>query len=289
MAVMLDARELRLLEGLRMKPRKSFAGRIRGERLTARKGVSIEFSDYRDYTEGDDLRHLDWNVLARLDSPVMRTYRDEEDLAVHLLLDASPSMEFGEPSKQDVAARLACALGTVALGGGDAVYPRVLGTREPPRQALRGRASVMRLAGRLEVGDAPTQSLAAAIRGFAASSARLGMVVVVSDGLDPDVPAAIRALGGRGHDVLFLQVLSDLDLDPDLEGDLRLIDAEGGHPVEITANGDALKEYRKRLEVHNRALSDSVLRVGGRLATTTTSVTVERFVRETLKREGWVQ
>src|SRR5487761_2315929 len=94
-------------------------GRTRGERLTRKKGTSIEFADYREYSEGDDLWHLDWNVLARLDSTVMRTYQDEEDLAVHLVLDASPSMEFGEPAKAEVAKRLALAIAYVALNGGD--------------------------------------------------------------------------------------------------------------------------------------------------------------------------
>src|SRR5690242_7545435 len=121
MNLLLDSREFRLLEGLRLNPKKSFTGRIRGERLTKKKGISIEFSDYRDYTEGDDLRHLDWNVLARLETPIMKTYRDEEDLAVHMLLDGSASMDFGEPTKFEAAQRMAAAFGYVGLCAGDAV------------------------------------------------------------------------------------------------------------------------------------------------------------------------
>src|SRR5690348_18424364 len=108
--LVLEPKEFRLLEGLRLNPRKSFGGKVRGERLTKKKGISIEFADYRDYAEGDDLRHLDWNVLARLDSPIMKTYRDEEDLAVHLLVDGSASMEFGEPTKLEGAKRIAAAM-----------------------------------------------------------------------------------------------------------------------------------------------------------------------------------
>ena len=139
MTTLLEPREFRVLEGLRFNPRKAFAGRIRGERLTRKKGISIEFSDYRDYAEGDDLRHLDWNVLARLEAPIMKTYRDEEDLAVHLLVDGSPSMEFGEPTKAQAANKLATALGFLGLAGGDAVYLKRLGVREAPLPALRGR------------------------------------------------------------------------------------------------------------------------------------------------------
>src|SRR5205814_89806 len=99
---LLSPAELRVFEQLRPNPRRTFGGQVRGERLTKTKGISIEFADYRDYAYGDDLRHLDWNVLARLEAPVIKTYQDELDLAVYLLLDCSRSMSFGDPSKHDV-------------------------------------------------------------------------------------------------------------------------------------------------------------------------------------------
>src|SRR5947209_4991141 len=136
MDLLLEPRVFRLLEGLRIVSRKAQPGRVRGERLTRRAGLSIEFADYRSYAEGDDLRHLDWNVLARLDNAVTRTYRDEEDLAVHLLLDDSPSMAFGEPTKLLAARELAAAFGYLGLCGGDAVTPVRLGRREPPATAM---------------------------------------------------------------------------------------------------------------------------------------------------------
>lgn len=290
MDLVLEPRAFRLLEGLRIAPRKPQPGRVRGERLTRRAGLSIEFADYRDYAEGDDLRHLDWNVLARLDSPVMRTYRDEEDLAVHILLDHSPSMEFGEPTKVSVARDLAAALGYVGLLGGDALTPVWLGRREPPLTALRGRAAYGRFAAwlaRASGDDAPT-GLAASLRAFAASRARPGVAIVLSDGLDPEAPAALRALVGRGHEVWAIQILSDLDLDPDLEGDLRLIDGEGGTPTEITANSGTMRAYRDNLARHNEALATAAKRGGGRYSLYRTDTPLEVFVRDTLKREGWV-
>jgi uncharacterized protein (DUF58 family) len=303
-AMVLEPREFRVLEGLRLNPRKSFPGRVRGERLTKKKGISIEFADYREYAEGDDLRHLDWNVLARLEHPIMKTYRDEEDLAVHLLLDASPSMDFGDPTKLMAASRLACAMGFVGLAGGDAVYPKLLGRKEMPIGALRGRSSYPRIASwahavaRTESPEIPlptsngkaskAMGLATSLRTFINSSARPGLCVLLSDGLDPEAPAALRTLGGRGHEVLFLQILSDIELDPDLEGDLRLLDSESGSPVEITANSYALKEYRRRLEAHNQAIKDAVLRIGGRLAIVRPDQKLEDVLKNTLKREGWV-
>lgn len=290
MDLLLPPRTFRMLEGLRVSPRKSQPGRVRGERLTRRAGLSIEFADYRDYAEGDDLRHLDWNVLARLDSPVMRTYRDEEDLAVHVLIDDSPSMAFGEPTKLMVARNLAAALGYIALCGGDALLPVRLGRREAPVSALRGRSSFGRFAawlGREVADDAPT-SLSTSLRSFANSRNRAGVAIVLSDGLDPEAANAIRALVGRGHEVWLVQILSDLDLRPDLEGDLRLIDGEGGAPTDITANSIALRKYQDNLRQHNESLADSAKRGGGRYAVYETSHPLEAFIRDTLKREGWI-
>jgi len=286
----LDARDFRVLEGLRLLPRKSFGGRVRGERLTTKKGISIEFADYREYTDGDDLRHLDWNVLARLNTPVTKTYRDEEDLAVHLLIDTSPSMAFGEPSKLECAKKYTCAMGLLALMGGDAVYPRALVVRERPMPALRSRGSFMRLnvwADQLqETGEA--MALGSALRSFAGASARPGLVILISDGLDPDIANAIRIVGGRGHEILFLQILTREEIDPDLEGDLRLIDGEGGSPAEITANGSILNEYRENLTKHNDDIRDAVLRVGGRYALVRPDEAFEDVLSQTLKRQRWV-
>ncbi|RYG38258.1 DUF58 domain-containing protein [bacterium] len=286
---MLSAREMRSLNGLRLTPRKSFGGKVRGERMTRKKGVSIEFADYREYTDGDDLRHLDWNVLARLETPVMRTYRDEEDLAVHILLDRSPSMAFGEPSKMDAARRFALAIGMIALAGGDAVYARALGAREPTPPVWRGRASWPRLQrwAERDVMDRP-QTLSDGVREFAGSGARPGVVALMTDGLDPDFPSALRLLVGRGHEVWLVQTLSDLDLDPDLEGDLRLIDGEGGSPVELTANGAALAEYRKNLETHQTALQEACRRGGGHSVVVNAKESVDDVVKRAWRREGWV-
>ena len=258
--------------------------------LTKKKGISIEFSDYREYSDGDDLRHLDWNVLARLETPIMKTYRDEEDLAVHLLIDSSESMSFGEPTKAETANKLATALGYVALSGGDALYPRRIGIREAPTAAMRGRSAFVRLNGLLNstLGEQLETSLTQNLRLFANSSSRTGLVVLISDGMDPDVVQAIRAVGGRGHELYFLQVLSDVELDPDLEGDLRLLDAEGLSKVEITANSYALKTYRENLKKHNDGIRDAVLRVGGRYALVNSSASVENTIRDVIKREGWV-
>lgn len=260
----LDTADLRLLEGLSLAPRRMLASRLRGERLSRQKGVSIEFADYRDYADGDDLRHLDWTILARLDRPTIRTYQDEAELAVYVALDVSASMDFGEPSKFAHAQRLAAALGFIGLIGHDQIGPLAIGGREPkPGRPLRGRARLRAL----------TDWLAAqrpdGARGLAASLGRLGalrpgLFILLTDGLDPAAAEALRSVTARGHELALIQILSDIELDPDLEGDLRLLDAETGEAVEITAHAQTLAEYKRNLDAHCRRLEETALRLGGR-------------------------
>lgn len=288
MAHLLDAAELRSIESLRLAPRKSFSGATRGERLTTRRGISIEFSDYRNYAEGDDLRHIDWNVLARLGQAVTKTYRDEEDLAVHLLLDGSASMSFGEPSKFECACRLAWALGYIALCGGDTVYARNVGSAPTP--GMRGRPSVHRFSQWLGgLNPDSSSKLSQGLDQFVRSSAKSGIALLISDGMDPDLPRALTAIGARGHDVMFLQVLSDVELDPDLEGDLRLVDVETDSRVEITANQFALGEYRRRLQAHQSAIEVAVQKSGGRHLLIRNGQTFRSALVDGLKRYGWVK
>lgn len=288
MSLILSPTEFRILEGMRLAPKRTFHGSIRGERLTRKKGISIEFADYRDYSEGDDLRHLDWNVLARLQTPVMKTYQDEEDLAVYLVVDATGSMAFGEPSKLDFAKKIAAAFSYVALSGQDAVYPVVAPVRGVGA-ARRGRASYPHVARWITgiKGVESTKELSTALRELAGAGLRPGMVLLLSDALDPSVAANIRMLGGVGHEVNLIQILAPEELDPDLEGDLRLLDAESGGSVELTANRDALRVYRENLEAHNATLADACRRHGGRYVLVQSTDTLESVIKGRLRKGGW--
>jgi len=143
---MLSADFLTQLERLSLLSRRSFRGRVKGERRSPRKGISVEFSDFRPYGIGDDLRYVDWNVYARLDRLYLKLFVDEEDLCLHLLVDASASMGFGAPSKLDHAARLAGALGFVGLVGLERVGVGVLRERMAEGfSPARGRSQVLSL------------------------------------------------------------------------------------------------------------------------------------------------
>ena len=288
---LLEPRELRTLENLRLRPNRTYRGSSKGERISKQKGVSIEFADFRNYSEGDDLRHLDWNVLARLDMPVMRTYQDEEDIVLYVCLDCTPSMNFGDPSKISIAQRYAMAFGYIGLIGGDGVRLKVLGAKQPPSTIMRGRASAYRFMDAIQRnGEEQNQEkLTDSLRSLLKSNLRSGILVLVSDGLDPELPAAIRALGGRGFEVWHAQILSDIEIDPDLEGDLRLIDSEGSAPTEITINRETLQHYRKSLEAHLVAVAEAAKRTGGHHCLIRTTDSLEEVMMRKLKPAGWVE
>src|SRR5512147_2061191 len=112
------------LEQLMLVATRVRAGAMKGERRSTRRGTSIEFADYRNYTRGDDLRRLDWNIYARLERPFIKLLEDEEDLAVHLLIDISASMDWPQEGERDqkkflFAQRLLAGLGHVSLATND--------------------------------------------------------------------------------------------------------------------------------------------------------------------------
>src|SRR5499425_1092051 len=126
---LLDPQFLARLEQLELVSRKIFLGRMKGERRSKRKGQSVEFADYRNYVVGDDLRFLDWNLLARLDKLFIRLFMEEEDLHFYILIDNSLSMNFGSPSKLHYAKQVAAALGFIGLVNLDRVVVEAFNER----------------------------------------------------------------------------------------------------------------------------------------------------------------
>jgi uncharacterized protein (DUF58 family) len=245
-----DEAFLRQLERLLLLLRAPVRGGLKGGRRSVKRGQSVEFADYREYTLGDDLRQLDWNVLARLEKLFVKLFIEEEDVTITVLLDGSASMASGTPDKLQFAKRAAAALGYIGLASEDKVAISVLGGRVARRRtALRGSGRVFRLLAELSAiapADGPTDLVAAARHAAAQLSGR-GVVILLSDLLDPAADRVIRELASTRSELIVLHVLSPQELDPPLEGDLRLVDAETGEGVDVTADLATIDAYRARL------------------------------------------
>src|SRR4051812_7697402 len=186
---------LRQLERLGVLMKQPARGGLKGGRRSVKRGQSVEFADYRDYSLGDDLRQLDWNVYARLEKLFVKLFVEEEDVTVTLLVDASASMANGHPEKLLFAKRAAAALGYIGLASEDRVAVSALvGRTARRRAALRGSGRVFRLLADLsaiEPLDGPTDLVVAA-RHAAAQLHGRGVVVLLSDLLDPAADKVIR-------------------------------------------------------------------------------------------------
>ncbi|AKT37484.1 DUF58 domain-containing protein [Chondromyces crocatus] len=220
-----------------------------GEHLARRKGGSAEFQEHRAYAPGDDMRRIDWAAYARTGDPVIKLFRAEEDVIVRIVTDTSASLGVGEPSKLDAARRLAAAIGYMALARSERA--QLFLAAEGVRRELspsRGRGG---LGGLLRALEALTPSggtdLARAVDGVVQRSPRPGMLVTLSDFFDPGpVTAALGRAVQAGHDVALVQVVAPEEVDPQLEGDWTLEDAETGALVDLTLDAAALEAYMER-------------------------------------------
>ncbi len=250
---------LRQLQRLGVLMKAPVRGGLKGGRRSVKRGQSVEFADYRDYVLGDDLRQLDWNVFARLEKLFVKLFVEEEDVTITFLLDASPSMAFGRPEKLLFAKRAAAALGYIALAGEDRVVVTALTGRSARRQGgLRGSGRVFRLLGNLSSirpAEGPTD-LVASVRHAAAMLSGRGVIVLLSDLLDAGADRVIRELAATGSELIVLHVLSPEELDPQLEGDLRLVDAETGEGVDVTVDLAAIDAYKARLAAWQEGFAD---------------------------------
>jgi uncharacterized protein (DUF58 family) len=265
MSSLLDPAFTRELEALRRRMTVRARSGASGERAASRRGSSAEFLEHRPYAPGDDLRRMDWLAFARTGEPMLKLFRAEEDAVVRLVVDASASLNVGSPvTKLSVACRLAAAIGYMALASSEraqvfAAHERVLAVREP----VRGRGSLNRLLRELDAVEAARGTdLAHAVEGATLRSVRPGMLVVISDFLDPGpVDSALSRAAASGHDVALVQVLAPEEVEPPWEGDVSLEDAETGARVDVTVDDAAISAYRAQLH----ALLDSLRRVARRL------------------------
>jgi uncharacterized protein (DUF58 family) len=259
--MIVDEGLLRKLEQISLVATRVRVGQTAGERRSTKRGTSVEFADYRNYVRGDDLRRVDWNIYARLERPFVKLFEEEEDLAVHILLDGSGSMNWGgEPSDPQTAElnkwlyarRLAAALGYVALVSGDRLSVSNVKSQMSSLSfgPVRGRGHSLRLfewMDGLEAGG--TTDLDGALRNYAVSGGRAGLVILISDLFSPaGYLKGVTSLAAAGHEVAVIHVLSPDEVEPPLGGDLRLLDVETDLPQEVSIDGGMRALYRRRLE-----------------------------------------
>ena len=280
------------LERMELVSRKIFRGRMKGERRSRRKGQSVEFADFRNYVPGDDLRFIDWNLYARLDKLFLKLFLEEEDLHFYSLIDASGSMGFGEPSKLQYAKQLAAALGFVGLCRADRVRVETLGaSRRQPGPVLRGRQTMWRMLDYLEQVEAGENiPLLDGVKDFCLRNSNQGILVLISDLMDKQgYETALRFLLSQQMDVYVIHVLSPEELEPDIAGDLRLVDCEDQDVAEITVSRPLLGRYQRTLAAFIHGAREFCTRRGAAYLTASTETPLEQLVSNYLRKRGLVR
>jgi uncharacterized protein (DUF58 family) len=304
-----DEASLRKLEQLTLSADSVRVGVMKGNRRSRKRGASIEFADYRDYTQGDDLRRLDWNIFARLERPYVKLTEEEEDLAIHILVDTSASMNWplrenaGElaENKLRLAMQLAGALGYVGLLSGDLVLVTLIdssgrNTWGPFRNRQNGWPLIQYLEANYEAltaRDARARrgtSLDLSLRDYALRARRPGLLLLISDLLSPGgFHTGLNAIQSRGYEITVLHLLSSDEASPALTGDLKMIDVETGEAAEVTLDALALEEYADRLESWQSDISAYCGARGIHYLNIIANTPWERVITEALRRQGIVR
>lgn len=289
---LLDPQFLTRLEQLELVSRKIFLGRMKGERRSKKKGQSVEFADYRNYVIGDDLRFLDWSLFGRLEKLFIRLFQEEEDLHFYVLIDNSLSMDFGNPTKLHYAKQVAAALGFIGLVNLDRVVIEAFNDRLtqslPP---VRGKRSLWRVLDFLQkLSPAGPSNMKEALRTFGIKAKGKGIVVVLSDFMDKGgYEEALRYLIARQMDIYAIQILSQEEIEPEIVGDLKLIDIEDEDEAEITVNAPLLKRYKQNLAAYRSAMHEFCTRRGVAYLFTSNQVPFDKLVLSYLRQRGLVR
>ena len=290
-----DEATLRKLEQLTLVAERVRVGVMKGDRRSTKRGTSIEFADYRNYVKGDDLRRLDWNVYARLERPFIKLLEEEEDLAVHLLVDTSASMDWPDDetsNKLHYALRLAGALGHIGLTTGDLVTVTLLNSQNEQRWGpYRGQQNSLRLLQFLENGRATgITDLNLSLRNYALRGGRPGLLFILSDLLSPNgYQDGLNALQARGYEVGLIHILSPDEVEPPVSGDLKLVDVETGADAEITLDATTLNLYRERLREWQSEIANYCANRQVHYIPLTTDLPWEKLVMQTLRIKGVVK
>jgi uncharacterized protein (DUF58 family) len=256
---LLDPQFMARLDSIDVLSRKILQGKMQGERRSKRRGQSVEFADHRSYVAGDDLRFVDWNIYGRLDQLFLKLFLEEQDLTVHIAIDTSGSMSFGTPSKELFVKRLAAALAYIGLVNNNRVTLSSFSSGVNTQlTAMRGRTYIPQMAEFLLSCECDGVSdFDKSCRHLSSGRIGSGIMIVISDFFFKEgVDSGLRRLLWRNYDLYLMQVLCPQELEPDLSGDLKLVDIEDADIAEVTISTALLEFYKRNLSAWCNELRD---------------------------------
>lgn len=261
-----------------------------GNRKSRSKGSSVEFSDFREYVPGDDFRRIDWNAYGRFDRLFVKLFMEERESMVNLFLDSSRSMAFGEPPKSLTAARMAGVIAYLALNNLDRVCVNILsGQSVRSSEVLNGKGRFDRCIRFLEEMEwKGAVDMNSGIKKKALSSS--GISVILSDFfVSGGIEEAVKYLLYKKQEVVLLHILSPQELQPELSGQVRLLDSETREVRDVAVTPSLLRQYEKELSHFKGRLREYAAKMGAVYVQISSAEPLEKVVFEDLTEIGFIR
>ena len=263
-----------------------------GGRKSKAKGVSVEFSDFREYAPGDDFRRIDWNAYGRLDKLFVKVFMEEREGVFNFFLDKSKSMDQGDDNKGEMALKIVAALGYITINNLDRIV--VSGLEDGNIVELGSGAGkktfqkLLRDLNNIEFNG--TTNLGESIRKRKITGR--GVSIVVSDFLNngglENLEEGLKYLAFKKQQIILIQVLSKEDIEPIIDEEVTLIDSETREEVKITLNYKVIEEYKKTLKNYNENLKNIAKKYGAKVIFVRADESLEKVILDKFTRNNVV-
>ena len=289
---MLDSKYYDKLNRLRLALRNKSAMNMSGNRKSVMKGSSAEFSDFREYIQGDDIRRIDWNAYARLDRLYIKEYMEEKESVISIFIDTSASMCYGINSKEEMAKKITCALSYIALNSMDRVILYDIKNMDKPYRVTSGKRGYMELIKWVDNLDfSGSADLYEAVRKRKGNGT--GLSIIISDFLYEDFIAEekgedtldkiISFLNYNRQQVVLIQVLSGEELDINMTGTYNLIDMESDEKIKVSMNQQVIDKYMEALNALINNIKKSAVKGGAFYSLVNADWEFDKIIFEGLK------
>lgn len=282
------------VERMRINPQCRLTSRHRGEHLSGRGGASMEFADYRDYSPGDDIRFIDWNIYSRLQRPYLKLFRLEEEIHLVIICDSSESMAFD--GKFEMAKKLATAFGVMGLFGNERVsawFPNQNADFTgpdyfPPCQGRPNLRKFLRFTSEIQSGG--PLAFEQAIDQVLKHHQGKGVVLLLSDFFTfGNMSRSLNSLFSSGLEIMAVQILSPAEIDPELNSDARFVDSETDLNLDVSSGGDLLSIYHEHRVNHTSTLEKMCIQRSGRFISIPADLKIEAVLFDIMQRRGWIK
>lgn len=287
--LLLPGKVYKKLGAMRLGSKSKLRGQHKGSHRSSRFGASMDFSDYRAYQVGDDVRQIDWNVFARSEKYYIKRFLDEQEMRVHLLLDGTKSM--ATPEKWQLAKQLTAAFGHLVLGNDDRLTCSVITDQEVIPFRKKGGVYKQRFAQMMLDVAAPSMksSFAQGVNRYLTKGQTV--LLLITDALEPihELEACIQRLPRYAGDVRLLQLVHEEERNPTYQGDMELEDIETGAHVNVTMGQSVVTKYKAVQAKHQQQLEQLCAKYGVALLQVPVEEGFQHVFFHRLKKANWVQ